>query len=1234
VTHSLYGTIKLFIGLGDGTFWEDATYHGYYPSIMGVLSADFNYDGKLDLIIYHWKNFPDPLGKSNYELGFSVLMGRGDGTFDLGGEYFSDVVLGVSSTIIPKFAKDVTGDGYIDVVGVDYDTRAIIFPGRGDGTFGPPFMLDSGGDTPISIDRGDFNNDGLIDLVVANIGFDNLSIIFGKGEGSFRATTIYEAFIIGYNSFGKNPITTADLNGDKSIDIIVTYVPRVGNPLGTNWWGLKTFLGSGDGTFTEYSNKTVSKPDGEWPINVVAEDFDGDNIPDIFVSTYLNFYIFLGKGDGSFYDPLSIKTKKPSYIGKAIPIDYNNDDKTDIISINSYQGAWLGTGDVSFFTNSGDGTFTLSNFIEFNSTVEDIAKGFFNNDSYPDIAIIFQNKNTETANLLIYLGNGNIPQLQSEYSWTKKYSVPSSSINVNDFNGDGNQDLAIYEGISGNYTSIWYGRGDGTFEKSLSYYTPNTVLSSDFNQDGRIDLISAEYAFSLSFNTLPPLFTSPDRPTGLKAKPGDSIVALLWDANSEPDIAGYNIYRSLFSGGGYQKINTVPVVSTSFQDSGLSNGTVYYYAVSAVDTDGDESVLSEKVRVIPNPVDTEPPILTITSPLDGSTVYLPYLTVSGYADEPLIKVTVNALKATVWNNTSFIINDIFMEPGINTINVVAIDNSGNISTKTISVDYKPRAAVKGKVTDNAGTALEFASVSVEDTETTRTISTDSDGSFIIVGIIPGDITIIVSLDDYETKTIQKAVSSGEELYLDIILKPTSATYTGTVVDGSKCQGFGEIPVCEPISGATVTVTDSEKSQSVVTGTDGSFTIENITPGDASINVTKLGYKSYAEPRYFYSADNVYERIYLYPIPSTPTGLIAYPGDQIVVLKWNPNPEPEIWGYRIWRSTASGGPYESVNFVSDTTVTDKGLINGITYYYVITAVNNMWIESAYSNEVSATPEVEEITISITFPTDGSVIGQPDVMVTGTFNSEAQEVGINVNGVLANIYGNQFVANNVPLQEGSNTIVAEAIDSNGYIAQATVNVTMVPAPYVTLTANIESGIPPLTVYFSISTDIPNAVSIYQIDFEGDGVVDYTGSTFEDMSHTYTTEGIYYPTVTVTDTQGNTYSDAIAIVVLNKTEIDALLKDKWEGMKEKLQSGDIERMVEYFDLSVQDIYREQFNALKSVANEIFGELNTAQINLVEIDDIKAEYELLIVRDGVALSFHLVFVKDSNGFWKIWRF
>ena len=92
---------------------------------------------------------------------------------------------------------------------------------------------------------------------------------------------------------------------------------------------------------------------------------------------------------------------------------------------------------------------------------------------------------------------------------------------------------------------------------------------------------------------------APAAPTGLAATTGDQQATLQWDANGEPDLDGYNLYRSTTSGGGYAKVNGPIVTTTGFTDSGLTNGSAYYYVVSAVDTSGNESADSSEASVTP-----------------------------------------------------------------------------------------------------------------------------------------------------------------------------------------------------------------------------------------------------------------------------------------------------------------------------------------------------------------------------------------------------------------------------------------------------------------------------------------------------------------------------------------------------------------------------------------------------------------------------------------------------------
>ena len=68
--------------------------------------------------------------------------------------------------------------------------------------------------------------------------------------------------------------------------------------------------------------------------------------------------------------------------------------------------------------------------------------------------------------------------------------------------------------------------------------------------------------------------------------------------------------------------------------------------------------------------------------------------------------------------------------------------------------------------------------------------------------------------------------------------------------------------------------------------------------------------------------------------------------------------------------------------------------------------------------------------ITSPSDGATLVRPDVSIRGTIsNASGVETGVVVNGIVAQVFGNQFVANHVPFTEGQNTITVSATDANG-------------------------------------------------------------------------------------------------------------------------------------------------------------------------------------------------------------
>ncbi|MBI5946438.1 MAG: hypothetical protein HY864_18910 [Chloroflexi bacterium] len=95
--------------------------------------------------------------------------------------------------------------------------------------------------------------------------------------------------------------------------------------------------------------------------------------------------------------------------------------------------------------------------------------------------------------------------------------------------------------------------------------------------------------------------TPPAAPTGLTATPGSGVVSLSWTAPADPDVAGYNVYRSTTPSVPLTSpVNGGTLVSgTVYSNGGLTNGTPYYYVVTAVDTSTNQSGASNEVSATP-----------------------------------------------------------------------------------------------------------------------------------------------------------------------------------------------------------------------------------------------------------------------------------------------------------------------------------------------------------------------------------------------------------------------------------------------------------------------------------------------------------------------------------------------------------------------------------------------------------------------------------------------------------
>jgi hypothetical protein len=300
---------SVLFGNDDGSFAEAMLYVDHRTSKMSVAVGDFNDDGTMDLavtsLIYY-----SPYSYAYSTNDASVLLSNGDRTFssqgiafvdwnststtavtDIDGDDDLDLLVGVpgdyvrvmlgdgeghleldknKNWILGTFGLasmavgDLNGDGVDDLVAQDQAKVRVRLGNGVDGFLPPPGgLIYSAGDVPRSVALGDFDGNGALDIVVANHGSKNISILLGAGDGTFAPP---EHFAIGA---GNSAAAAADLNHDGSVDSADYIVWRKTGGTVEQYNAWRANFGKSVGTVPPI------------PIAVAAGDFNGDGWLDV-----------------------------------------------------------------------------------------------------------------------------------------------------------------------------------------------------------------------------------------------------------------------------------------------------------------------------------------------------------------------------------------------------------------------------------------------------------------------------------------------------------------------------------------------------------------------------------------------------------------------------------------------------------------------------------------------------------------------------------------------------------------------------------------------------------------------------------------------------------------------------------------------------------------------------------------------------------------------------------------
>jgi len=320
------------------------------PAPEGALVADFNRDGKLDLVV----------STCTAESRVSIMLGNGDGTFQPPVNYSVDPCPGIPVT------GDFNHDGNLDiVVPVYYYGRVSgveVLLGRGDGTFQQATYYPAP-QISYQVLPGDFNNDHNLDLVVLELAPNVLCVLLGNGDGTFQPC------IESPLPASDNAIAVGDFNNDGKLDVAAT------EEFGSES-SVQIMLGNGDGTFTFFQSYPVPDPTAI----VAARLVKGGNVDLVVVNDLsLNISVLLGNGDGTFQPAVNYATSNSIWAAVA---DLNGDGIPDIVVVEFDTPPA-----VTVFLGNGDGTFRLGVSYPTGGESRFVGIGDFNGDHLLDLAV-------------------------------------------------------------------------------------------------------------------------------------------------------------------------------------------------------------------------------------------------------------------------------------------------------------------------------------------------------------------------------------------------------------------------------------------------------------------------------------------------------------------------------------------------------------------------------------------------------------------------------------------------------------------------------------------------------------------------------------------------------------------------------------------------------------------------------------------------------------------------------
>ncbi len=458
VGHGTEGVLP-FEGRGDGSFLQRNPVSGFPPCGRFVFTADWNNDGKGDLLLTCQDTTPQGL-ISKAVAGIS----RGDGSYEQ--------TLGLATQgIATAGAADLNGDLQQDFALVSEGSRTLsVHRGKGDGRFLQQIPFGPTGDLPSFVAAPDLDADGRFDVVTADTGSSALTVFWGRAGEQFL-----EAGKVTIGSGTASAV--ADLDGDGAGDF---FFPSSGSA------SVDIFMGPG---FRSSAVPSLTTPTELAYKQLVVVDLNADDVPDLAGSNLAGSILLVTLLDRSG------KVLKSQSLPAGLlssPLSAGRLDGNETVDL---AGLRIATSEVAIFLNQDGAKFVEALPVPTLERPRALVLGDVDRDGFVDMIV------SASAVLAVHYGKGD--GSFTEFVEAGRSEAPRSFLELamGDVSGDTLPDL-IAATSAAPEVFVLYGRGNRAFEKPATVKLssgPRSLFIADVNRDGFLDITTANSNQTVSF---------------------------------------------------------------------------------------------------------------------------------------------------------------------------------------------------------------------------------------------------------------------------------------------------------------------------------------------------------------------------------------------------------------------------------------------------------------------------------------------------------------------------------------------------------------------------------------------------------------------------------------------------------------------------------------------------------------------------------------------------------------